>query len=142
MCTALPSSADLRNLIPVQVDACMLKYEWCSDICVRYLNPFTLIFALFLFSPDVDECVSNPCINGDCVNTPGSYHCRCHEGYQGTPTKQACIGVSDCAVKLYYCNKSLRCFCVHTVCITEVAWTHFLWEAFEHSFVWPVVKKE
>lgn len=42
--------------------------------------------------PDVDECVSNPCINGDCVNTPGSYHCKCHEGYQGTPTKQACIG--------------------------------------------------
>ena len=42
--------------------------------------------------PDVDECVSNPCVNGDCVNTPGSYHCKCHEGYQGTPTKQACIG--------------------------------------------------
>lgn len=38
--------------------------------------------------------MSNPCINGDCVNTPGSYHCRCHEGYQGTPTKQACIGTS------------------------------------------------
>lgn len=42
---------------------------------------------------DVDECVSNPCVNGDCVNTPGSYHCKCHEGYQGTPTKQACIGM-------------------------------------------------
>lgn len=52
-------------------------------------------FVCFLFhSPDVDECVSNPCINGDCVNTPGSYNCKCHEGYQGTPTKQACIGMS------------------------------------------------
>lgn len=65
------------------------------------------------FSLDVDECVSNPCINGDCVNTPGSYHCKCHEGYQGTPTKQACIGMFDCAIKLYYCNKSLSCFCIH-----------------------------
>lgn len=38
--------------------------------------------------------MSNPCINGDCVNTPGSYHCKCHEGYQAKPTKQACIGTS------------------------------------------------
>lgn len=45
-------------------------------------------------APDVDECVSNPCVNGDCANTDGSYHCKCHEGYQGTPTKQACIGMS------------------------------------------------
>lgn len=43
---------------------------------------------------DLDECSSNPCVNGDCINTPGSYHCKCHEGYQGTPTKQACIGMS------------------------------------------------
>lgn len=41
---------------------------------------------------DVDECISNPCSNGDCVNTPGSYYCKCHTGFQRTPTKQACIG--------------------------------------------------
>lgn len=41
---------------------------------------------------DVDECSSSPCVHGDCVNTPGSYHCKCHEGFQSTPTKQACIG--------------------------------------------------
>lgn len=54
----------------------------------------------------MDECVSNPCINGDCVNTPGSYHCRCHEGYQGTPTKQACIGTSRRAAERF---SSLTC---------------------------------
>lgn len=52
--------------------------------------------------------MSNPCINGDCVNTPGSYHCKCHEGYQGTPTKQACIGTSCCAAERF---SSLTCCC-------------------------------
>uniref|UniRef100_A0A3B5A649 Uncharacterized protein n=1 Tax=Stegastes partitus TaxID=144197 RepID=A0A3B5A649_9TELE len=45
---------------------------------------------------NVDECVSNPCINGDCVNTPGSYHCKCHEGYQGTSTKQLHKYIDEC----------------------------------------------
>lgn len=47
---------------------------------------------------DVDECTSNPCSNGDCVNTPGSYYCKCHAGFQRTPTKQACIGKKICFV--------------------------------------------
>lgn len=54
---------------------------------------------------DVDECVSNPCVNGDCVNTPGSYHCKCHEGYQGTPTKQSCIGMfQSLTMIIFYSN--------------------------------------
>lgn len=43
---------------------------------------------------DMDECASSPCHHGDCVNTPGSYHCRCHEGFQATLTKQACVGMA------------------------------------------------
>lgn len=43
---------------------------------------------------DVDECASSPCRHGDCVNTPASYHCRCHEGFQATLTKQACVGTA------------------------------------------------
>lgn len=26
---------------------------------------------------DIDECVSNPCSNGNCTNTPGGYECSC-----------------------------------------------------------------
>lgn len=43
---------------------------------------------------DVDECASSPCHHGDCVNTPGSYHCRCWEGFQATLTKQECVGMA------------------------------------------------
>lgn len=43
---------------------------------------------------DVDECSSSPCHHGHCINTPGSYHCRCHDGFQATLTKQACVGTA------------------------------------------------
>ncbi|KAF3834796.1 hypothetical protein F7725_027354 [Dissostichus mawsoni] len=68
---------------------------------------------------NVDECVSNPCVNGDCVNTPGGYHCKCHEGYQGTPTKQACMDIDECIVNGVMCRNgrcvntegSFQCIC-------------------------------
>lgn len=31
---------------------------------------------------DVDECLNNPCVNGQCINTDGSYRCECPMGYQ------------------------------------------------------------
>ena len=32
---------------------------------------------------DTDECKSNPCdANADCTNTPGSYVCKCKDGYK------------------------------------------------------------
>ena len=53
-----------------------------------------------LLSPDVNECElygqeGRPqlCMHA-CVNTPGSYRCRCHEGFQATLTKQACLGMA------------------------------------------------
>ena len=32
---------------------------------------------------DTDECKSSPCdANADCTNTPGSYDCKCKDGYK------------------------------------------------------------
>lgn len=28
---------------------------------------------------DIDECLSNPCINGKCANLPGTYECKCYD---------------------------------------------------------------
>ncbi|KAL7976126.1 hypothetical protein Chor_008374 [Crotalus horridus] len=59
---------------------------------------------------DMDECSSSPCLHGDCVNTPGSYHCKCHEGFQSTPTKQACIDHDECATTN---------MCLNGMCLNE-----------------------
>ena len=33
---------------------------------------------------DINECASNPCGNGDCLNSLGSYACSCWSGWTGT----------------------------------------------------------
>jgi hypothetical protein len=32
---------------------------------------------------DVDECVSTPCIHGNCTDGLGTYSCTCHAGFTG-----------------------------------------------------------
>uniref|UniRef100_A0A4W3INU5 Fibrillin-1-like n=1 Tax=Callorhinchus milii TaxID=7868 RepID=A0A4W3INU5_CALMI len=56
---------------------------------------------------DADECVSNPCIHGDCVNTQGSYFCRCHTGFQSTATKM-CVDIVECVQNGQICKHG-RC---------------------------------
>lgn len=41
------------------------------------------MFSKSLFGPsDIDECRQNPCVNGRCDNTAGSYRCICRLGYR------------------------------------------------------------
>lgn len=46
---------------------------------------------------DDDECRAqpSPCANGHCVNTVGSFHCDCDEGYQPSPSLTECQGECD-----------------------------------------------
>ena len=32
---------------------------------------------------DLDECESDPCVSGVCVDLPGEYLCECQAGYTG-----------------------------------------------------------
>lgn len=43
------------------------------------------------FVPDIDECNSHDCGEGECTNTLGSFSCDCHEGY-AVNGKQVCVG--------------------------------------------------
>ena len=39
---------------------------------------------LFFFGIDVNECASNPCLNGgSCIDLIGRFSCRCPEGFDG-----------------------------------------------------------
>ena len=45
----------------------------CHDVC-----------SCLLSSPDIDECESSPCVNGDCQHTASGYECDCQPGWTGT----------------------------------------------------------
>lgn len=54
---------------------------------------------IFLFSlhlsifSDINECADPVnCINGLCVNTPGSYLCNCPQDFELNPTGVGCVG--------------------------------------------------
>ena len=32
---------------------------------------------------DTNECLTDPCLNGECTNEPGSFNCACDAGYEG-----------------------------------------------------------
>lgn len=44
---------------------------------------------------DVDECERQPCGNGTCKNTVGSYNCLCYPGFQNSHNSD-CIGACIC----------------------------------------------
>ncbi|XP_016536465.1 latent-transforming growth factor beta-binding protein 4 isoform X4 [Poecilia formosa] len=43
---------------------------------------------------DVDECQQNPCSNGRCENSPGSFRCDCYHGYR--LAGNTCEDVDEC----------------------------------------------
>ncbi|CAM9994712.1 unnamed protein product [Lampetra fluviatilis] len=55
---------------------------------------------------DIDECkvLANPCHNGECINSAGSYRCMCNRGYTTDITSTACVDLDECAQSPKPCN--------------------------------------
>jgi hypothetical protein len=67
------------------------------DCCVVLYHSFLISRA------DIDECLSNPCPQV-CDNSPGSYSCRCREGFSLDQTTNKCKGkpaTISIAVRMY-----------------------------------------
>ncbi|KAK7912579.1 hypothetical protein WMY93_012790 [Mugilogobius chulae] len=47
---------------------------------------------------DIDECLNNPCVNGQCINTDGSFRCECPMGFSLDTTGVTCEDTNECAV--------------------------------------------
>ena len=96
--------------------------------------------ALHYDSTDIDECGSgaHDCSSvAVCLNTPGSYNCSCHDGYDGDGLN--CTGAS-------LVDGNIRVFIhVHGYCYTPVYWgpihnTRLLMNM--HAYLKPHVKDE
>ena len=57
---------------------------------------------------NIDDCASNPCQHGECVDKVAEYECQCTTGYSGTNCE---INIDDCASNP----------CQNGVCIDKVA---------------------
>jgi len=64
---------------------------------------------------DIDECESDICNNGNCVNTPGSFQCLCRDGYQLSHTGDECEGCEAHLVPLCLLHYITSILCQHTV---------------------------
>ncbi|KAF2976919.1 hypothetical protein EK904_001396 [Melospiza melodia maxima] len=62
-----------------------------------FLAALTSIFSVHLsVLSDINECADPVnCINGLCVNTPGSYLCNCPQDFELNPTGVGCVGEWD-----------------------------------------------
>ena len=62
----------------------------------------SLSLALFILSPDIDECyLENVChLDATCNNTKGSYNCTCKDGFEGD-------GRNNCTGKIEFHFKSI-----------------------------------
>ncbi|CAM9746066.1 unnamed protein product, partial [Lampetra fluviatilis] len=65
---------------------------------------------------DINECALNSSLcatNGHCVNTPGSYMCRCNNGFQGDGDKY-CYDIFECRINNDPCRLWNNSICNNT----------------------------
>lgn len=59
------------------------RWRWLPVYVLRlFVTETVTAAARSVSSSDIDECQLNPCRNGRCDNTPGSYRCVCRLGYR------------------------------------------------------------
>lgn len=64
---------------------------------------------------DINECIDLgfelECLkkNSECLNTIGSYECRCLDGFYSDPTTKLCIDINECASAITPCANNAIC---------------------------------
>nr|XP_054763733.1 neurogenic locus notch homolog protein 1-like [Lytechinus pictus] len=72
-----PNGGGSQDCVAVVTD----DNKWQDKRCTDTYNTICQIFRIPV--ADIDECSSNPCINGVCTDGLGSFTCTCDEGWRG-----------------------------------------------------------
>lgn len=74
---------------------------------------YCLLFA------DINECLNDPCINGQCINTDGSFRCECPMGFHLDISGIRCEGqYSQCFALVFLKVQSLSANILNEVYVT------------------------
>ena len=58
-----------------------MSISLCDNRLAIYHNSFALSISIINFT-DVDECDNAQSCEHICINTNGSYYCKCNDGYE------------------------------------------------------------
>lgn len=85
---------------------------WSIWICISALT-----LSVRLHVSDIDECKSNPCINGVCRNNVGSFNCECSHGSKLDSTNTICVGKTSIHPNAW-CKLEQDCRVLEAACVS------------------------
>ena len=114
--------------VPQTTPSTTVEPSTTSDCPIGYLQRFSGECV------DEDECDYNNSCQHLCVNTEGSFHCDCNEGYKLDSNGSSCVDINECHESNGGCELGCRniigsyeCYCYHgyerkngTHCDTEL----------------------
>ncbi|KAF6093704.1 fibrillin 3 [Phyllostomus discolor] len=101
-----PAGLPLMLMHFSDIDECREIPTICArGVCVNQVGSFLCEYPTGFSYNNVDECASGESScqqNAKCINIPGSYHCKCAQGYKLLPGG-ACVG-HECQETLNVCS--------------------------------------
>ena len=86
---------------------CHWPKSFSTRLVIGLLIFFVILSFLFWQHSELDECLSNPCLNGVCLDRPGLYACECDDGYIGP----------HCDIEVNECHS--HPFCGNGTCVDD-----------------------
>ena len=101
------------RLNPRELWLLALKQNWhrpksfSTRLVIGLLIFFVILSFLFSQHSELDECLSNPCLNGVCLDRSDMYACECDDGYIGP----------HCDIEVNECHS--HPFCGNGTCVDD-----------------------